>query len=43
MLEKIPTCRICNKSLPFDSQEEMICTFCKECVETTLQQACLNK
>ena len=46
MLEIRPTCEQCNKSLPFDSQEAMICTFectyCKDCVETKLQQVCPN-
>jgi len=46
MLEIRPTCEHCKKSLPFDSQEAMICTFectfCRECVETTLQHVCPN-
>jgi len=46
MLEIRPTCENCNKSLPFDSQEAMICTFectfCKECVNTVLQHVCSN-
>ena len=46
MLEIRPTCENCNKSLPFDSQEAMICTFectfCFECVETILKQVCPN-
>jgi len=46
MLEIRPTCEHCNKSLPFDSKEAMICTFectfCNECVETTLQYMCPN-
>ncbi|WP_298551592.1 DUF1272 domain-containing protein [uncultured Algibacter sp.] len=46
MLEIRPTCEHCNKSLPFDSQEAMICTFectfCKDCVDTILQQVCPN-
>lgn len=46
MLEIRPTCENCNKSLPFDSQEAMICTFectfCKDCVEHVLQQVCPN-
>ena len=46
MLEIRPTCEHCNKKLPFDSEEAMICTFectyCKECVETILQQVCPN-
>ncbi|MFT4576513.1 MAG: hypothetical protein ACI9SI_001440 [Polaribacter sp.] len=46
MLEIRPTCEHCNTSLPFDSQEAMMCTFectyCKNCVETVLQQVCPN-
>ena len=46
MLEIRPTCENCNKSLPFDSQEAMICTFectfCKDCVENVLQHVCPN-
>ncbi len=46
MLEIRPTCENCNKSLSFDSQEAMICTFectfCKDCVETILQHVCPN-
>ncbi len=46
MLEIRPTCEHCNKLLPFDSKEAMICTFectfCEECVETVLQQLCPN-
>ena len=46
MLEVRPTCEHCNKALPFDSEEAMICTFectfCKNCVETVLQNVCPN-
>ena len=46
MLEIRPTCEHCNKSLPHDSSEAMICTFectfCTKCVETTLQHVCPN-
>ena len=46
MLEIRPTCENCNKSLLFDSQEAMICTFectfCKDCVKTILQNVCPN-
>ncbi|MCL6293970.1 DUF1272 domain-containing protein [Jejuia spongiicola] len=46
MLEIRPTCENCNKSLSFDSQEAMICTFectfCKDCVENILQEVCPN-
>ncbi|MCK0107827.1 DUF1272 domain-containing protein [Flavobacteriaceae bacterium S0825] len=46
MLEIRPTCEHCNKSLPNDSSEAMICTFectyCKDCVESVLQHVCSN-
>ncbi|MEC3906710.1 DUF1272 domain-containing protein [Tamlana sp. 2201CG12-4] len=46
MLEIRPTCEHCNKSLPYDSKEAMICTFectfCSTCVETILQHVCPN-
>ena len=46
MLEIRPSCEHCNKSLPYDSSEAMICTFectfCKDCVETILQHVCPN-
>lgn len=46
MLEIRPTCENCNTSLPFDSEEAMICTFectfCKDCVETVLHHVCPN-
>jgi hypothetical protein len=46
MLEIRPTCENCNKLLPYDSKEAMICTFectfCKDCVENLLQQVCPN-
>ena len=45
MLEIRPSCEHCNKNLPFDSDEAMICsfecTFCKNCVEL-LQHVCPN-
>lgn len=45
MLEIRPTCENCNKNLPYDSAEAMICTFectfCVECVEL-MQQVCPN-
>ena len=45
MLEIRPTCEHCNKTLPFDSQEAMICTFectfCTDCV-TLLNEICPN-
>jgi len=46
MLEIRPTCEHCNKALPFDSTEAMICTFectfCAECVTTRLLGVCPN-
>ena len=46
MLEIRPSCENCNKPLPFNSQEAMICTFectfCSNCVDTILQQVCPN-
>ena len=45
MLEIRPTCENCNKALPYDSEEAMICTFectfCADCVEL-LAQVCPN-
>lgn len=46
MLELRPTCENCNKALPPDSTEAMICTyectFCKECVDEVLENVCPN-
>lgn len=46
MLEIKPSCENCNKSLPFDSEEAMICTFectfCITCVEDVLLEVCPN-
>ncbi len=46
MLDIRPTCENCNKNLPFDSQEAMICTFectfCKDCVDNILHKICPN-
>ncbi len=47
MLELRPTCEHCNKSLPPDSLEALICsyecTFCVTCLETVLRvNACSN-
>ena len=46
MLDIRPTCEHCNKALPFDSKEAMICTFectfCKDCVENVLHHVCPN-
>jgi len=45
VLELRPTCENCNKDLPHDSKEAMICTFectfCKDCV-TLLKAVCPN-
>ncbi len=45
MLEIRPTCENCNKPLPYNSNEAMICTFectyCKTCVEL-LKHVCPN-
>ncbi len=46
MLSLKPTCENCNKSLPADSQEAMICsyecTFCTQCVSDVLNNVCPN-
>lgn len=46
MLEIRPTCEQCNKKLPFDSKEAMICTFectfCLDCVENKFNDICPN-
>ena len=46
MLELRPTCENCDKPLPPDSQEAMICTyectFCISCVEEILENVCPN-
>ncbi len=46
MLALRPTCENCNKLLPPDSNEAMICsfecTFCADCVETVLNGICPN-
>jgi hypothetical protein len=45
MLEIRPTCENCNKDLPYNSNEAMICTFectfCKDCVDL-LHHVCPN-
>lgn len=45
MLEIRPTCENCNKQLPYDSNEAMICTFectfCSDCV-ALLEEVCPN-
>jgi hypothetical protein len=46
MLELRPNCENCDKSLPADSQEAMICTyectFCATCVTEILENVCPN-
>jgi uncharacterized protein len=46
MLELRPTCENCNKPLPPDSTEAMICTFectfCRTCVDNILRNVCPN-
>jgi len=46
MLDMRPTCENCNKALPHNSEEAMICTFectfCEACAETVLQHVCPN-
>ena len=46
MLELRPTCEHCNKNLPPDSPEAMICsfecTFCKSCAAKILHNVCPN-
>lgn len=46
MLELRPTCEHCDKPLPPDSTEAMICsfecTFCKNCVDGILSNVCPN-
>lgn len=46
MLELRPTCEHCNKLLPPESTEAMICsyecTFCHACVENVLDNVCPN-
>ena len=45
MLDIRSACENCNKSLPYNSEEAMICTFectyCQDCV-SLLQQVCPN-
>ncbi|NNK22473.1 MAG: DUF1272 domain-containing protein [Winogradskyella sp.] len=45
MLQIRPTCENCNKALPFDAKDAMICTFectfCEGCVEK-LKKVCPN-
>ncbi len=46
MLELRPNCECCDKDLPPDAADAMICTFectfCAECVETRLGGRCPN-
>lgn len=46
MLEIRTSCENCNKELPNDSSEAMICTyectFCKDCVDNILFNVCPN-
>ena len=46
MIEIRTNCENCNKSLPPNSEEAMICafecTFCKTCTETVLHNVCPN-
>jgi hypothetical protein len=46
MLEIRPGCECCDKNLPPDSGEAMICsfecTFCRECAEAVLGGTCSN-
>ncbi|MBB3567083.1 DUF1272 domain-containing protein [Rhizobium sp. BK491] len=46
MLELRPNCECCDRGLPPESQEAMICTFectfCVECVDTVLGGVCPN-
>lgn len=46
MLEMRPNCECCDKDLPPDSTEAMICTFectfCRSCVERRLHGVCPN-
>ena len=46
MLEIRPNCECCNKDLPPEAGEAMICTyectFCKKCVEDILKNVCPN-
>jgi uncharacterized protein len=46
MLELRPNCECCDKDLPADSRETMICTFectfCADCAEDTLAGICPN-
>ena len=46
MLQLRPVCENCNKQLPNDSNEAMICsyecTFCEDCISNLLHNVCPN-
>jgi uncharacterized protein len=42
MLQLRPNCECCNKDLPPDSPEAMICTFCADCMKNRLGGKCPN-
>ena len=46
MLDLRPNCECCDKDLPPDASDAMICTFectfCTDCAETTLAGTCPN-
>ena len=46
MLELRPSCECCDRPLPPDAADAMICTFectfCQTCVETVLDHVCPN-
>ena len=46
MLELRPNCECCDRDLPPESPDAMICTYectwCRDCVETNLQGVCPN-
>jgi hypothetical protein len=46
MLELRPNCECCDKDLPPEAADAMICTyectFCRDCVETRLEGVCPN-
>jgi hypothetical protein len=46
MLEIRPNCECCDKDLPFDAEDAMICTFectfCLDCVANKLNNTCPN-
>ncbi|MCB0714270.1 MAG: DUF1272 domain-containing protein [Ignavibacteriae bacterium] len=46
MLQLRPNCECCNRNLPPESTEAMICTFectfCRDCVENRLNGVCPN-